>query len=174
MWLNSEVEKLISKSEDLEGRSRRLNIRIIGISEGVEGSIPWDFVAGLLQEVLSLEVKPLIDGTHRTLRRRPNPKEPPRPIILRLRYHHVLEYIRRKAIAAKQLFYKGKRIQIFPDYPPAVAKRTALFNRAKELLRDKPGLKYGLLYPARLLVTFNGTQTSFTDPPKAVEYAERL
>ncbi|XP_048086705.1 uncharacterized protein LOC125286061 [Alosa alosa] len=172
--LNSEVDKLVTKCEDLEGRSRRHNIRIIGIPEGAEGSAPHDFVADLLQEVLSLEAKPLIDRAHRTLCRRPDPQEPPRPIVLRLHYYHVLEGILRKAIAARQLFYEGKRIQIFPDYPPAVAKRRALFNRARELLRDRPGVKYGLLYPARLLVTFNGTQTSFTDAKKAEEYAEGL
>lgn len=172
--LNSEVEKLTGKCEDLEGRCRRHNIRIIGIPEGAEGSRPRDFIAGLLQDVLSLDEKPLIDRVHRTLRRRPDPQEPPRPFVLRLHYYHVLEDILRKSAAAKQLYYRGKRIQIFPDYPPAVAKRRALFNRARELLRDKPGVRYGLLYPARLLVTHNGTQTSFMDPKKAEEYAESL
>lgn len=86
----------------------------------------------------------------------------------------VLEDILQKARAARELHFRGKRIQIFPDYPPAVAKRRALFNRARELLRDTPGVRYGLLYPARLLVTHNGTQSFFTDPKKAEEYAERL
>lgn len=172
--LNSEVEKLTSKCEDLEGRSRRHNLRITGIPEGAEGSEPRDYIAGLLQEVLSLDEKPLIDRAHRTLRRRPDPAEPPRPFILRLHYYHVLEEILRKARAAKQLYHNGKRVQVFPDYPPAVAKRRALFSRARELLRDKPGVRYGLLYPARLLITHNGTQTSFTDPKKAEEYAEQI
>lgn len=55
-----------------------------------------------------------------------------------------------------------------------MAKRRALFNRTRELLRDKPGIRYGLLYPARLLITHNGTQISFMDPKKAEEYTERL
>ena len=172
--LNSEVEKLTEKCEDLEGRSRRHNIRITGIPEGTEGPRPREFIAGLLQKLLSLEEKPLIDRAHRTLRRRPEPTEPPRPFILRLHYYHVLEDILRKATAAKQLYHDGKRIQIFPDYPPTVAKKRALFNRSRELLRGKPGTRYGLLYPARLLITHNGTQISFIDPKKAEEYAERL
>lgn len=172
--LNSEVGKLTEKCEDLEGRSRRHNIRIIGVPEGVEGSRPHDFVADLLKDVLSLDKRPLIDRVHRTLRRTPDPREPPRPFILRLHYNHVLEDILRNASVAKQLYFRDKRIQIFPDYPAAVAKRRALFNRARELLRDKPGVRYGLLYPARLLVTHNGTQTSFTDPKKAEEYAGQL
>lgn len=71
--LSSEVEKLTEKCEDLEGRSRRHNIRVIGVPEGTEGPRPRDFIAGLLQEVLSLDEKPLIDRAHRTLRRRPEP-----------------------------------------------------------------------------------------------------
>ncbi|KAE8296873.1 hypothetical protein D5F01_LYC05643 [Larimichthys crocea] len=172
--LTSEVGKLTEKCEDLEGRSRRHNIRIVGVPEGVEGSTTRDFVADLLKDVLSLDEKPLIDRVHRTLRRSPGPRGPPRPFILRLHYYHVLEDILRKARVAKQLYFRDKRIQIFPDYPPAVAQRRALFNRARELLRNKPGVRYGLLYPARLLVTHNGTQTSFTDPKKAEEYAEQL
>ncbi|CAM4659977.1 unnamed protein product [Leuciscus chuanchicus] len=172
--LNSEVEKLTEKCEDLEGRLRRHNIRVIGIPEGTEGPRPRDFIAGLLQEVLSLDEKPLIDRAHRTLRRRPEPHEPPRPFVLRLHYFHTLEDILRKAAAAKQLYHGGKRIQIFPDYPPTVAKKRALFNRTRELLRGRPGVRYGLLYPARLLITHNGTQISFIDAKKAEEYAERL
>lgn len=153
--LSSEVEKLTEKCEDLEGRSRRHNIRVIGVPEGSEGPRPRDFIAGLLQEVLSLDEKPLIDRAHRTLRRRPEPHEPPRPFVLRLHYFHTLEDILRKAAAANQLYHAGKRIQIFPDYPPAVAKKRALFNRTRELLRGRPGVRYGLLYPARLLITHN-------------------
>lgn len=172
--LKSELGKLTEKCEDLEGRSRRHNIRITGIPEGAEGSKPRDFIAGLLQDLLSLDEKPLIDRAHRTLRKRPGPNEPPRPFVLRLHYYHVLEDIIRRATAAKQLSHDGKRIQIFPDYPPTVAKRRALFNRTRELLRAVPGLRYGLLYPARLLVTYEGKQTSFTDPEKAQVFAERL
>lgn len=172
--LSSEVEKLTEKCEDLEGRSRRHNIWVIGVPEGTEGLRPRDFIAGLLQEVLSLDEKPLIDRAHWTLQRQPEPHEPPRPIVLRLHYFHTREDILRKAAAEKQLFHGGKRIQIFPDYPPAVAKKRALFNRTRELLRGKPGVRYGLLYPARLLITHNGTQISFIDAKKAEEYAERL
>lgn len=161
--------KLTEKCEDLEGRSRRHNIRVIRVHKGLEGSRPLNFTADLLKDVLSLDEKPLTDRVHRTLRRSPDPREPPRPFILRLHYYHVLKDILWKASMPKQLYLRGKIIQIFPDYPPAVAKRRVLFNRARELLRNKLGVRYGLLYPAGLLVTHNGTQTSFTDPKKSKE-----
>lgn len=172
--LNSEMDKLKQKNEELEGRSRRNNIRITGITEGLELTKPRDFIATLLKDVLVLEETPLIDRAHRTLRQRPSPSEPPRPFVIRLHYYHILEEILRKAATIRNLQYQGKSIRIFPDYPPSVAKRRALFNRARQLLRNQPGVRYGLLYPARFLVTHNGFQTTFTDPQKAEEYAERL
>lgn len=73
-----------------------------------------------------------------------------------------------------QLRCKGEELQIFPDYPPAVAKRRTLFNRTREILRGQAGVKYGLLYPAKLLVIHDGVQATFADPQKAQEYAESL
>lgn len=107
--LNSEVGKLTEKCENLEGRSRRHNIRIIGVPEGVEGSWPRDFVADLLKDVLSLDEKSLIDRVHRT-----RCTGEALTLILRLHYYHVLEDILRQASAAKQFSFRGKRIQIFP------------------------------------------------------------
>ncbi|KAI2645874.1 Polyunsaturated fatty acid 5-lipoxygenase [Labeo rohita] len=48
----------------------------------------------------------------------------------------------------------------------------AAFNRAKELLHDKPGVWYETLFPAKLRVIFNGTESVFTDARKAEEFAE--
>ena len=35
------------------------------------------------------------------------------------------------------------------------------------LLRDQPGVKLGLLYPVKLIVTHNGNETTFTDPEES-------
>lgn len=64
--------KVTEKCDDLESRSRRNNIRIKEVPEGSEGSGPRDLLAGLLQEVLTLDEKPLID-------RAPSPTETTRP-----------------------------------------------------------------------------------------------
>lgn len=177
-YLKSEMEKYAQKCEDLEARSRRNNVRIVGIAEGEEGPKPRNFTAKLLQDVLSLDEPPLIDRAHRTLRQRPGPGTPPRPFVVRLHYYHTTEYILNKAATTtrdgKNLQYQGKKIHIFPDYPPTIVKQRALFTRTREILRNQPGVKYGLLYPARLLVTYKGVQTSFTDPQKAQTYAEQL
>lgn len=61
--LSAEVCTLRTKCDDLEGRQRRHNLRILGIPEGDKGSHPTEFIAQLLQDVLELEEKPLLDAS---------------------------------------------------------------------------------------------------------------
>lgn len=173
--LYSAVEQLSEKCLDLEGRSKRQNLRIAGVKEGAEnGQKPREFVAQLLAEVLELDERPLIDRAHRALRVRPGDKEPPRHLILRVHYCHAFEDIVQKLAKSKHLTYQDQRIQIFRDFPPALVKRRAAFTPARNLLRDRPGVKFGLLYPAKLRVTHKGKEMTFTDAEEARLFAERL
>ena len=145
-----------------------------GIKEGSEnGQKPREYVAQLLKEVLNLTEAPVIDRAHRALRKRPGNDEPPRHFIARLHYCHAYEDIMQKAMSIRDLMYQGQRIQIFRDLPPEVARRRAAFTPARKILRDKPGVKFGLLYPAKLRVTHNGSERLFTDPEEARRYATR-
>ncbi|KAI4896249.1 hypothetical protein NFI96_008278, partial [Prochilodus magdalenae] len=173
--LQSQVDQLSEKCLDLEGRSKRQNLRIAGVKEGLEnGQKTRDFVAQLLTDVLQLEEKPVIDRAHRALRARLGDNEPPRHLIIRVHYCHAFEEILKKVMQSRTLTYQGKRIQIFRDFPPAVVKRRAAFTPARNLLRDKPGVRFGLVYPAKLRVTHNGKETTFTDAEEARLFAERL
>uniref|UniRef100_A0AAV2M4W3 C2H2-type domain-containing protein n=1 Tax=Knipowitschia caucasica TaxID=637954 RepID=A0AAV2M4W3_KNICA len=69
------------KCEDLEGRSRLNNIRVVGVPEGSEDSRPTVFVAKLLQGLLGLDGEPVLDRAHRTLRPKPKDGELPRPFV---------------------------------------------------------------------------------------------
>lgn len=80
----------------------------------------------------------------------------------------------KKVMGTRDITFCGRRIQIFRDLPPKVAKRRATFTAVRRMLRDKPGVKYGLLYPAKLRVSHDGIEKFFTDPEKARQYAERL
>ncbi|KAF7711342.1 hypothetical protein HF521_000353 [Silurus meridionalis] len=59
--LTAEYNKLETKCEDLEARSRRNNVRIIGVPEGPNSSTTAS-VAVLLKEALSLEKEPVLDS----------------------------------------------------------------------------------------------------------------
>lgn len=172
--LRSQVDVLTEKCVDLEGRSKRQNLRLVGIKEGMEfGRKTGDFVAEVLKEVLELEETPLVDRAHRALRSRPESEAPPRHIILKIHYSCVFEDIVNRVSKKRDLMFRGQRIFIFRDFPAAVVKQRAAFTPVRALLRGKPGVKYGLLYPARLRVTLNGKETIFTDHLKALEFAER-
>lgn len=173
MQLQKTVKELQTKCEDLEGRSRRNNLRLIGIEEGVEQGQPIKFVSDLLQDILELDGAPLLDRAHRSLRAKPKPGEPPRVFIMRVHYTHVRDEILRKS-SLKPLMYNGKKVYIFPDYTFAVSKKRSAFGEVKKRLRAIEGVKFGLRFPATLRVTFPGKKEhSFVDPALAMDFVNR-
>ncbi|CAK6967586.1 LINE-1 retrotransposable element ORF1 protein [Scomber scombrus] len=65
---------LTSKTEDLENRCRRQNLRIVSLPEGLEGGSPVEFISRLLQTVIENDVfpePPELDRAHRTLAPKP-------------------------------------------------------------------------------------------------------
>ncbi|KAM7412375.1 hypothetical protein PAMA_022045 [Pampus argenteus] len=73
-YLTASVAKLENKCEDLESRSRRNNVRIIGVPEGPD-TCSTTAVAAMLKEAFTLEKEPLLDRAHRTLQPKPKPSE---------------------------------------------------------------------------------------------------
>uniref|UniRef100_A0A672KGN6 L1 transposable element RRM domain-containing protein n=1 Tax=Sinocyclocheilus grahami TaxID=75366 RepID=A0A672KGN6_SINGR len=170
--LSEQVSELTEKCIDLEGRSKRQNIRIAGIREGLEnGQGAREFVAKLLMEVLELDELPVLDRAHRALRSRPEDSDPPRQFIAQVHHGHTMENIMRKVSSQRKLTFNGRSIQIFRDYPSAVVKRRAAFARVRQILRDKPGVKFGILYPAKLRVMYSEGEKLFTDANEAWKFA---
>lgn len=172
--LTATVDSLSKKCEDLESRSRWNNIRLVGLPEGTEGPRPTEFTAQLLQDTLGLDDKPMLDRAHRTLRAKPKDGEPPRPLVIRVNLFQVRNHILRRAGEASPLSYMGRRISIYPDFTPAVAKKRAAFASVKKVLHSCPNVKFGLLYPATLRITLPGGQTHrFEDPALALDFIEK-
>lgn len=68
MELVEECKKLRDKCNDLESRSRRNNIRLVGVAEKEENGRPTEFIAELLPKLLGVEnfTKPIvIDRAHK-------------------------------------------------------------------------------------------------------------
>ena len=172
--LTATVDSLSKKCEDLESRSRWNNIRLVGLPEGTEGPRTTEFTAQLLQDTLGLDNKPMLDRAHRTLRAKPKDGEPPRPLVIRVNLFQVRNQILRRARDASPLSYMGRRISIYPDFTPAVAKRRAAFASVKKELHSCPNVKFGLLYPATLRITLPGGQTHrFEDLALALDFIEK-
>ncbi|KAI4827640.1 hypothetical protein KUCAC02_031023 [Chaenocephalus aceratus] len=80
--------KLLAKVTDLESRSRRNNIRIVGLPESIEGPHPSTFFPKLLMEVFGegvfgegvLDSPPEYDRAHRSLTDKPKPGQRSRPV----------------------------------------------------------------------------------------------
>ena len=175
--LKKDVVSLTAKTEDLEARSRRCNLRIFGIKERREdGTRPSTFVAEVLQKALKLDKPPVLDRAHRTLQQAPDEGQQPRAFVIKCHYYQEKEAILRKSLAAQNIIsHHGDRIRIFPDYTQTVARQRAAFKQTRQLLQRCEGVKYGIWYPAKLRITTrDGEQKSFTDPVKAEAFAKEL
>lgn len=174
--LAKECKKIHEKCTDLENRSRRQNLRFIGIMEGVEAGNPTRFVTELLSELFgvdSLGDSPIIiDRAHRSLAPKPKPGERPRPMIVCFHYYSDKEKILRLSRNKGRLHYNGTPLHIFPDMSPEVSKLRAAFNPVKAKLRDA-GVSYSLYYPAKLAITVDGSRYTFDNPQDAEKFVER-
>ncbi|KAE8296900.1 hypothetical protein D5F01_LYC03511 [Larimichthys crocea] len=169
--------KLTARAIDLKSRSRRNNIRIIGIPESVEGPKPTSFFAELLAEVLGdqiLQSPPELDRAHRALTAKPQPGSRPRPVILRLHRYQIKELIIREARKRRgKLQYQGSPIQIFEDYTPEVAEERAKYRAVMAELYNL-ALRPALLFPARLPITLeSGAKKRFSSPEEATTFAAK-
>ncbi|KAL6462804.1 hypothetical protein MHYP_G00292260 [Metynnis hypsauchen] len=120
--LTASVAKLENKCENLESRSRRNNIRILGVLEGPD-SCTAAAVAAILKEAFGLVKEPLLDRSHRTLQPKPKPGDRPRVIVCRFHYHSDCVDILPRTRKLRQIKVRDLIISIFPDY---TAKYTAL------------------------------------------------
>lgn len=148
--------KLKAKVLDLEGRSRRNNIRIFGLPEMIEGPQPSTFFTELLMEVFSASLftsPPELDRAHRALTAKPKPGERPRSVIIRFHKFQTKELVIREAHKLRgKLQYRGTPIFINEDYSPEVLEmRTEYRAVMKELYTL--GMRPSLHYPSKLFIT---------------------
>ncbi|KAL6461050.1 hypothetical protein MHYP_G00310160 [Metynnis hypsauchen] len=157
-------DKLSARVIDLESRSRRNNIRIVGLTESIEGPRPTAFFSELLAEVFGEEILPSppeLDRAHSSLTSKPGPGERPRAVIIRLHRFQQKDRIVREAIAKRgKLQYRGSPIAIYEDYAPEVVEQRAKY---REVLADlyNLGLKPVLLFPAKLIITTKDGEQPF-------------
>ena len=166
---NQVTDRLQLAVEDLVSRSKRQNLRVIGIPEGMEGDDARLFMTTLFKEVVGdphLDTLEL-DRAHRSLA--PKPPQGSRPVTVRFHKYVHKERVLLWARKSRDVSYRGHPIRIFEDFSATLAKKRAAFNKVKSQLY-KDGIRFGLLYPARLRVTING-QTRIFD---SAEEAERF
>ncbi|KAF3854265.1 hypothetical protein F7725_022320, partial [Dissostichus mawsoni] len=175
--LKEDNETLKTKVADLEGRSRRQNLRIIGLPESIEGPRPSAFFSQLLVDTLGTEIlasPPELDRAHQSLAPKPAPGGRPRPVILRFHRFQIKDLVIREARRQGELNYKGHKIRLYDDYSPDVLKQRAEYRSPMAELY-KRGYKPALLFPAKLRITLpNGDRTWLMSAPEAVKFVQDL
>lgn len=167
--------KLAAKTADLEGRSRRNNIRIVGLPESIEGPRPTTFFSDMLVELLGNQILPTppdLDRAHQALIAKPPPGEKPRVVIIRFQRYQVRELVVREARKQRgKLQYRGKPVLIFEDYTPEVLEQRTKYREVMAELYNL-GLKPSLFFPARLTIVLkDGSRRGFSLPEEARVFA---
>uniref|UniRef100_A0A3Q2PRN6 L1 transposable element RRM domain-containing protein n=1 Tax=Fundulus heteroclitus TaxID=8078 RepID=A0A3Q2PRN6_FUNHE len=158
-----------AKLEDLEVRSRRQNIRIIGIPERAENGRPTDFVCKLLPKLLGEDNfdRPIeVDRAHRSLTQAKDGKA--RAIIVRLHYFQERGCA---AVAEGERSSAIRRLSVF-IFTSAVMKKCQAFQAIREQCRSKR-IRYGFRYPVQFMVTVNNNTTTFETPVEADKFLSR-
>ncbi len=135
---------------DIEDRSRRNNVRLVGLPEGAEGSD----VAGFLRVNLSKWIPSLkgrnieIDRAHRVYDGRKNSDRPHTLIFRVLRWHDRSEILEgaRQAYPVK-CTQDNVTLLFFPDFSPAIATRRKSLVPVLRMMTAF-GLQPFLAYPA--------------------------
>ncbi|KAL7857224.1 hypothetical protein SRHO_G00161230 [Serrasalmus rhombeus] len=136
--LSKEICRLNAKCDDLESRSRRKNIRIVGIPEGETLTLTTSSVSELLKEAFVLDKPPLVDHAHCTLAPKPKSGDPPRP------YYGNCVAILRKARRQQRITVSNMKLLVFPDFTAKVARARAAFNEIRTQLRAMEGIQHSL------------------------------
>ncbi|KAJ0064824.1 hypothetical protein NL108_015655 [Boleophthalmus pectinirostris] len=169
--LSAQVISLENKCDDLEARSRRNNIRILGLPEE-NGPVTTASVSALLKEAFGLDELPLVDRAHRSPQSKSGGR--PRPIVARLHYYSDCADVLRRARAQQRIKIKDATISVFPDFTTRTSKARAAFNDVRRQLKDIPDVRFGIVYPARLRITSKGVTREFTSPGEANVFMKTL
>lgn len=170
--LSKTVHYLQDKVDDLENRSRRNNLRFVGVPESIKSVDLQTFCSHTIPQALGLSHPCKVERAHRLGPPRDDSK--PRPVIARyLDYsekHRLLQNYR----SQKGLVADGHKILLFADYSAELSKLRKAFAEPCRMLAQQQ-IKFSLAYPATLRISApDGKQIQFTSPSRAKDYVHSL
>lgn len=173
--LEKENKALMDKVVDLETRSRRNNLRLVGVPEGDEGADTCGFLENWITDVLELNTSrsPLvIERAHRIGPTR-KPEEPPRTSIMCFLNYKQKDMVLRAARSKKDILYKNKRVRFYEDVATEVHKQQKKFGGVRQQLW-KMGLRSGIVPPAKLIVTYKEQVHRFSTPEEVQSFIKQI
>lgn len=168
---DTELEAMRAKLADVEDRSRRCNVRINGLPEGLEGSNAIQFLTQKLPEWFpSLSnLQGEIMRAHRIYNRTGATNVRSRTLIFCCLRYTIRQDILTSA-RKKPPVIDGRKLRFSPDYSPHTVKRRLAFSTAMDQARAN-GIEFFLIYPATLKIKSKaGAVETFQSPRKAEEY----
>lgn len=164
------IAYLESKTEDLENRARRKNLRLFGIREGAEGQQSlFDFISGMLPKWLKVnpEKSFILERVHRTLApARPNQN---RAILIRFLKFQDKEYVYREA-KRQDINHDGIKISFAQDLSAETVRIRRGFNTIIKLFIDIDAFRGFQHNPCRLRVVHDGKIHLFSTPQEAEKF----
>ena len=165
---------LEEKTEDLENRGRRKNIRLFGLKEGAEGKRPLlDFITDMLPQWLDIEPDRvfILERAHRTLASAvPNQN---RAVLLRFLNYQDKEFVLRST-RQRDITHDGSKLAFAQDFSAETIRRRREFNGVKKLFVDMGTFRGFHLQPCRLRVLHKGKIQMFLSPQEAEEFHRKI
>ncbi len=174
--LGNQLERLTEKMTDIEDRSRRTNVPLVGLPEGAEGPNAAGFLrVNLSKWIPSLRGRDIeIDRAHRVYDGGRGSDRPRTLILHVLRWHDRSEILKgaRQAYPVK-CAQDNVTLVFFPDFSPATKIRRKAFNPVLKKMTAL-GLQPFLIYPAVIKLRHKGEQKSFDSPQKGEDFISSL
>lgn len=179
--LESQVKLLTERADEMENRSRRNNVRIVGLIEDEEGRDACKFLESWIPSILGMnDVTLALERAHRI---GPQPQKvtdvnitppPPRTLIMKFLNYRQKEDVMRAAKVKGSLKYKDHTIRFFPDVSAETHKKQRAYDGVRQKLRQRGINKHRIVFPSRLLLTFKDKSRLFDTPAEVEHFIEGL
>ncbi|KAJ1218852.1 hypothetical protein NDU88_006424 [Pleurodeles waltl] len=172
---DQELLHLRSKLTDLEDRSRRNNIRLLGFPERIEGADILSYLRDTFPKLTDTTFHPPLEfqRVHRLSSKRQDGKGRPRPIIACMLCHGQTRQLLQAARMQGPLQLGTLEIRLSADFSKETAERTRAFLSLRPRLRHLD-VKFSLFERARIWITKNGESQIFYDPEDLRTFLEGL
>lgn len=170
---NKRIAYLESKTEDLENRGRRKNLRILGIREGAEGQKPlFEFVNEMLPQWLGHPDRSFtLERVHRTLASgKPNQN---RALLVRFLKFQEKEFVYRES-RRQDITHNGVKISFAQDLSAETVRIRRGFNPVTKLFVDINAFRGFQHNPCKLRVLINGKIHLFSTPQEAEKFYKSI
>ncbi|ROI15281.1 LINE-1 retrotransposable element ORF1 protein [Anabarilius grahami] len=172
--LQQQVKLFGVKLEDQENRSRRNNVRLVGLPEGAEGSDTVGFLERWLPEVLGPEsfTNPItIERAHRLQERRD--RNAPRTLIMRFLNSNDKDKVLHIVRAKGKITYDEREVKFFQDIARETHLKRQKYYEVKQQLKAMD-IRYGVIFPAKLRITHAGRDSTFESPVEVENFIRNL